>query len=33
MLIDQPQAFALARREQPHRIFGDDISCGHIFDS
>lgn len=30
VLIDQPQAFAFARREQPHRIFGDDVSCGHI---
>jgi hypothetical protein len=29
VLIDQTQAFALARREQPHRIFGDDVSCGH----
>ncbi|HLZ76537.1 MAG TPA: hypothetical protein VKQ35_16135 [Phenylobacterium sp.] len=29
VLIDQPQAFAFARREQPHRIFGDDVSCGH----
>ena len=33
MLIDQPQAFALTRREQPHRIFGDDVSCGHDGDS
>jgi hypothetical protein len=29
VLIDQAQAFALARREQPHRIFGDDVSCAH----
>ena len=29
VLIDQPQAFAFARREQPHRIFGDDVSCSH----
>jgi hypothetical protein len=29
MLIDQPQAFALAWREQPHRIFGDDVACSH----
>ena len=33
MLIDQPQAFAFARREQPHRIFGDDVSCSHDGDS
>ena len=33
MLIDQPQAFAFARREQPHRIFGDDVSYGHGDDS
>jgi hypothetical protein len=29
MLIDQPQAFALAWREQSHRIFGDDVACAH----
>jgi hypothetical protein len=29
VLIDKPQAFAFARREQPHRIFGDDVSCSH----
>jgi hypothetical protein len=29
VLIDQPQAFALARRKQPHRIFGDDVACAH----
>lgn len=29
VLIDQAQAFAFARREQPHRIFGDDVSCSH----
>jgi hypothetical protein len=29
MLIDQPQAFALARREQAHRIFSDDVACSH----
>jgi hypothetical protein len=29
MLIDQTQAFALAWREQPHRIFGDDVACSH----
>jgi hypothetical protein len=29
MLIDQPQAFALARREQPYRIFGNDVPCAH----
>jgi hypothetical protein len=33
VLVDQAQAFALARREQPHRIFGDDVSCGHDGDS
>jgi hypothetical protein len=33
VLIDQPQAFAFARREQPHRIFGDDVSCSHDGDS
>jgi hypothetical protein len=29
VLIDQPQAFAFARREQPHRIFGNDDACDH----
>jgi hypothetical protein len=29
MLIDEPQAFALARREQPYRIFGNDVPCAH----
>jgi hypothetical protein len=29
VLIDQTQAFALARREQSHRIFGDDVACSH----
>ena len=29
MLIDKPQAFALTRREQSHRIFGDDVPCAH----
>jgi hypothetical protein len=29
VLVDQPQAFAFARCEQAHRIFGDDVSCGH----
>jgi len=33
VLIDQPQAFAFARRQQPHRIFGDDVACGHSLDS
>ncbi len=33
MLIDQPQAFAFARRQQPDRIFGDDVSSDHIDDS
>ena len=30
MLIDKPQAFTLAWREQAHRIFGDDIACAHV---
>lgn len=29
VLVDEPQTLALARCEQPHRIFGDDISCDH----
>jgi hypothetical protein len=29
MLIDQPQTFALARREQPHWIFGNDVPRPH----
>jgi hypothetical protein len=29
VLIDQPQAFTLARREQPYRIFGNDVACAH----
>ncbi|HEY3697144.1 MAG TPA: hypothetical protein VGL30_15980 [Phenylobacterium sp.] len=29
MLIHQAQAFALARREQPHRVFGNDVPCAH----
>ena len=29
MLIDEPQAFTLARREQAHRIFDDDVACSH----
>ena len=29
MLIDQSQAFALAWREQPDRIFGNDVPCAH----
>jgi hypothetical protein len=33
MLIDQPQAFALARREQPHRNFSDDVTCDHSVSS
>jgi hypothetical protein len=33
VLIDKPQAFAFARREQPHRIFGDDVSCSHDLSS
>jgi hypothetical protein len=30
MLIDQPQAFTLSRREQADRIFGDDVACAHV---
>jgi hypothetical protein len=33
VLIDQPQAFALAWREQSHRIFGDDVACSHSLGS
>ena len=29
MLIDKPQALALARGEQTHRIFGDDVPFAH----
>ena len=29
MLVDQPQAFALTRREQPHGVFGNDIARDH----
>jgi hypothetical protein len=29
MLVDQAQAFAFTRREQPHRIFGNDVACDH----
>jgi hypothetical protein len=29
MLIDQPQAFALTRREQSHGIFGNDVTRDH----
>ena len=29
MLIDEAQAFALTRREQPYRIFGNDVPCSH----
>ena len=29
MLIDQPQAFALTRCEQPHGVFGNDVTCDH----
>ena len=29
MLIDKPQTFALARREQSHGIFGNDVGGGH----
>ena len=30
MLIDEPQAFTFARREQAHRIFGDDVAGAHV---
>ena len=33
VLIDQTQAFALAWREQSHRIFGDDVACSHSHSS
>ena len=29
VLIDQAQAIALTRREQPHRVFGDNVPCAH----
>jgi len=29
VLIDQAQAIALTRREQPNRVFGDDVPCAH----
>ena len=29
VLVDQPQAFALARREKPHQIIGDDVARSH----
>jgi hypothetical protein len=29
MLVHQAQAFAFARREQPHRIFGNDVPSDH----
>jgi hypothetical protein len=29
MLVDQAQAFALAGRKQPHRVFGNDVACDH----
>jgi hypothetical protein len=29
VLVDEAQAFALARGEQSHRIFGDDVPCAH----
>jgi hypothetical protein len=29
MLIDQPQAFTLTRREQSHRVISDDVACAH----
>jgi hypothetical protein len=29
MLVDQTQAFALAGRKQPHRVFGNDVACDH----
>jgi hypothetical protein len=29
MLVHQAQAFTLAWREQPHRVFGNDVACDH----
>ena len=29
MLIDEAQAFAFARREQPHGLIGNHIACAH----
>jgi hypothetical protein len=29
MLVDQAKAFTLARREQPHHVFGDHVPCAH----
>jgi hypothetical protein len=29
VLIDQAQAFALAGRKQPHRVFGNDVARDH----
>ena len=29
VLVDKPQAFALAGRQQPDGIFRDDVSCDH----
>lgn len=33
MLIDQPQAFALTRREQPHLFFGNGVTRSHSANS
>ena len=30
VLVDQPQALALARREQSYGVFGDDVTRAHI---
>jgi hypothetical protein len=29
VLVHEPQAFALARREQPHGVLGDQVACAH----
>ena len=33
VLIDQPQAFALARRKQPDGVFGNDVTRDHSLSS
>jgi hypothetical protein len=33
MLVDEPQAFALSRREEPGRIVHDVRSCAHCLDT
>jgi hypothetical protein len=29
VLVDEPQALALARREQPYAVLGDDLALSH----